>query len=46
MVQLPFSERIEIVLAIVVDIGRFWILRFDAHLIPETIRKLESTWST
>jgi hypothetical protein len=41
MIQLPFFERIETVLAIVVDIGSFWILRFHVHLIPETIRKLE-----
>jgi hypothetical protein len=39
MIQLPFSERIEIVLAIVVDIGSFWILRFHIHLIPETKKK-------
>ena len=41
MIQLPFSERIEIVLNLTFHVGNLRILRCYRHLVPEKESKLE-----
>ena len=43
MIQLPFSERIEIVLSITGHVGSLWILRGQGYLVPEKERKIVYT---
>jgi len=41
MIQLPFSERIEIVLSITFQVGSLWILRGHGDLVPEKESTME-----